>query len=193
MCGHATLACAYVIFRFYETDWDSVDFLTKSGKLTVRKEKGFYEMDFPAYKLQQVEVTDEMAQAVKVRPVEAWRGRDLVCVLEDVQQVLEASPDLAKVKSLDGLLLHLTARGTEYDCVSRSFAPKLNVAEDPVCGSGHCHIVPYWSQKLGKEKITAYQASARSGILYCRMEGDRVVLGGKAALYAISDICVEGG
>lgn len=162
MCGHATLACMYVIFRFYEADWDSVDFLTKSGKLTVRSAPG----------------GSMEGERSCLRPGGCVAGFGSVA-------------GLAKVKSLDGLLLHLTARGTEYDCVSRSFAPKLNVAEDPVCGSGHCHIVPYWRQILGKEKITAYQASARSGILYCRMEGDRVVLGGKAALYAISDICVK--
>ena len=188
LCGHATLACAYVIFRFYETDWESVRFMTKSGMLTVRKEEDFYVMDFPAYKLDKVDVTDEMVQAVGVRPVEAWMGRDLVCVLEDEQQVLEAAPDMSRVKAM-----HLTAKGKEYDCVSRSFAPKLNVAEDPVCGSGHCHIVPYWAKRFGKEKITAYQASARSGILYCRMDNNRIALGGKAALYSSSDIYVEQG
>ena len=191
LCGHATLACAYVILRFYETGWDRVSFQTKSGMLTVKKEGEFYEMDFPAYELNRVEVTNEIAQAVGIRPVEAWMGRDLVCVLEDEQHVLEASPELTRVRALDGLLMHLTAKGKAYDCISRSFAPKLNVTEDPVCGSGHCHIVPYWAKKMGKEKIKAYQASARGGILYCRTDNDRVILGGQAALYSVSDVYVE--
>lgn len=93
-----------------------------------------------------------------------------------------------QVKELEGLLLHITAKGKSVDCVSRSFAPKLSVDEDPVCGSGHCHIVPYWGKRLGKNKIIAYQASRRGGTLYCEMEGDRIKLAGKAALYSIADI-----
>lgn len=88
---------------------------------------------------------------------------------------------------LPGLLQHATARGTDYDCVSRSFAPKLSVPEDPVCGSGHCHIVPYWREKIGSS-MTAYQASSRGGVLYCRQEGDQVYMSGKAALFAVADL-----
>lgn len=115
-------------------------------------------------------------------------GRDLLCVLPTEEDVRNAEVDQEKVKKLDGLLLHITARGKKWDSVSRSFAPKLLVQEDPVCGSGHCHIVPYWSKKLGKKEILAYQASRRSGILHCRMEGSRVRLGGRAALYSIAEI-----
>lgn len=89
---------------------------------------------------------------------------------------------------MDGLLLQATAPGMDTDCVSRSFAPKLNVSEDPVCGSGHCHIVPYWSKRLGQEEIVAYQASPRGGMLYCKMNGDRVVLSGHAVLYSEGEL-----
>ena len=148
-------------------------------------------MDFPAYSLKQVPVTDEMAAAIGTRPVEAWLGRDLLCVMERAEQVRQANPDQERVRGLDGLLLHLTAAGEgAYDCVSRSFAPKCNVAEDPVCGSGHCHIVPYWSKRLGKSTITAYQASRRGGTLYCEFMGERVKLAGKAALFAEAEIFV---
>lgn len=104
------------------------------------------------------------------------------------------TPDLEKAKKLNGLLLQVTAKaqGAEYDCISRSFAPKLNVAEDPVCGSGHCHIIPYWSEKLSTNCLTAYQASPRGGFLYCRMDGDRVVMAGKAALYSQAEIHIPG-
>lgn len=132
-----------------------------------------------------------MEEAIGVRPLEAWMDRDLLCVLPEGKDVLNANPNQAKVGKLDGLLLHITAKGTDYDCVSRSFAPKLAVAEDPVCGSGHCHIIPYWAKVLGKNELVAFQASRRTGVLYCNLEGDRVKMAGKAALYSISDVFVE--
>ena len=119
-------------------------------------------------------------------------GRDLVCVLENEKQVRSAAPDEAKALKLDGMLLHLTARGTEFDCVSRSFAPKVGVAEDPVCGSGHCHIAPLWAAKLGKNDLIARQASPRGGTLYCHVQGKRVLLAGKGALYSVGDLLFNG-
>ncbi len=188
LCGHATLASAYVLFRFFEKEAKEISFQTLSGQLTIEKKGDLYEMDFPAYDLVPVEVTDEMEQAIGVRPLEAYMGRDLLCILDTEEAVRNAVPDMEKVKKLDGLLLHITAKGKTADCVSRSFAPKLDVAEDPVCGSGHCHIVPYWAGKLGKDRIVAYQASRRGGTLYCEMQGKRMKMAGKAALYAIAEI-----
>jgi len=117
------------------------------------------------------------------------------CVLENSELVEKFEPNLEKIKLLDGLLLHITAKAdenSEFDCISRSFAPKLNVAEDPVCGSGHCHLVPLWSDNLGKNEIVAFQASKRTGILYCRLdrEKNRVSLSGKAVLFAVSEIFI---
>jgi len=195
LCGHATLATAFILLRFYEKEARSVVFDTLSGALTVTKEGEMLSMDFPAYALKQVPVTDAMAEALGVRPAEAYLGRDLVCVLENESQILSLNPDMEKVKALDGLLLQVTARAggqQPYDCVSRSFAPKLNVTEDPVCGSGHCHIIPYWARALHQNELTARQASARGGILYCRMGKDRVTLAGKAALYSEGSLILEG-
>ena len=117
------------------------------------------------------------------------------CVLENSELVEKFEPNLEKIKLLDGLLLHITAKAdenSEFDCISRSFAPKLNVAEDPVCGSGHCHLIPLWSDKLGKNEIVAFQASKRTGILYCKLdrEKNRVSLSGKAVLFAVSEIFI---
>ena len=117
------------------------------------------------------------------------------CVLENSELVEKFEPNLEKIKLLDGLLLHITAKAdenSEFNCVSRSFAPKLDVAEDPVCGSGHCHLVPLWSDKLGKNEIVAFQASKRTGILYCKLdkEKNRVSLSGKAVLFAVSEIFI---
>lgn len=130
-------------------------------------------------------------QNLGVRPVEAWLARDLVCVLPDEAAVWRTHPDAAALEELDGLLQHVTAQanaGTGFDCVSRSFGPKVDVYEDPVCGSGHCAIVPIWAKKLGKADIRAFQASPRTGILQCRTEGNRVRLAGPAVLYAKAEL-----
>lgn len=188
LCGHATLAAAYILFRFYVPDASEIVFRTLSGNLTVTHRDDLLEMEFPAYNLKPVSVTDQMENALGARPSEAFMGRDLLCVFDDENIVRNMAPDLKKVKELDGLLLHVTAPGKHTDCVSRSFIPKLNVDEDPVCGSGHCHIVPYWSKKLGKNEIVAYQASKRGGTLYCRMERDKVYLAGKAVLFSEGEL-----
>lgn len=190
LCGHATLGTAYVLFRFYEQSSDRLVFSTLSGDLIVTKKGDLLEMEFPAYKLNPVPVTDEMTDALGVRPVKAFMGRDLLCVLDNAADVRELKPDLEKVKKLDGLLLQVTAPGDDTDCISRSFAPKLNVAEDPVCGSGHCHIIPYWADTTGKDDLVAYQASKRGGILYCHMEGDKIFMAGKVVLYSIGELLV---
>lgn len=193
LCGHATLAAASVIMNHYEPDLLEIRFRTMGGILAVKKteEKAgdmLYEMDFPAYSLKPAEITSEIAEAVGAEPVEVYAGRDLLCVFSDEEMVRNLKPDPERMKRLEGLLLHATAKGREYDCVSRSFAPKLGVTEDPVCGSGHCHIIPYWAEKSGKDRFIAYQASERGGTLYCRMEGGRVKLAGKAALYSVAEI-----
>ncbi|MDD6315717.1 MAG: PhzF family phenazine biosynthesis protein [Clostridia bacterium] len=190
LCGHATLACAYVLFRFYIPDAEKVVFSTLSGDLTVSKTGDLLEMEFPAYQLERVPVTDAMIDAIGAVPSEAYMGRDLLCVFDNEDTVKNLTPDMEKLLDLDGLLLQVTAHGKTTDSVSRSFAPKLKVAEDPVCGSGHCHIVPYWAEKLGKKNIIAYQASQRGGTLYCRMSGDRVFLAGKAALFSECELYI---
>lgn len=190
LCGHATLGTAFVLLNYYEKDARRVVFTTMSGDLIVTRKGELYEMEFPAYDLKKVDVTDAMEAVLGVRPTEAYLARDLLCVLDDEQAVRELRPDLEKMKEIDGLLVHVTARGSEEDCVSRSFAPKLSVAEDPVCGSGHCHIIPYWADVLGKNELTAYQASRRGGTLYCRREGDKIFMAGKAALYSVDELFV---
>ena len=117
-------------------------------------------------------------------------GADTVCVLENEEQVKSIIPNQELVRNIDGVCLHVTAKGNEYDCVTRTFAPKCNVAEDPVCGRGHCHVIPLWAEKLDKNELTAYQASARGGVLYCKFNGERTILSGKAALYSAAEIFV---
>ena len=190
LCGHATLGTAFVLLKFYEKNIKKVIFTTLSGDLIVTKNGDLLEMEFPAYDLKPVTVTDAMEEALGVRPVAAYIARDLLCVLDNEKTVRELTPDLERIKQIDGLLLHVTARGANEDCVSRSFAPKLSVSEDPVCGSGHCHIIPYWADTLGKDALVAYQASRRGGTLYCRREGDKIFMAGKAALYSIDELFI---
>ncbi len=189
LCGHATLATAYVITRFVEPDLRRVDFDTLSGRLTVEKEGDLLTMDFPAFDLKPITITPEIVKALGgVVPREAYFGSDILCVLETEAQVRQVVPDLALMQEMGGVCFHITARGGEYDCVTRSFAPKCGVAEDPVCGRAHCHVIPYWAGQTGKREFVAYQASRRGGVLYCHLEGGRTRISGKAALYAEAEV-----
>lgn len=192
LCGHATLASAYVILNFFEKESRSVQFHTMSGVLTVNRRGELYEMDFPTYELKEIPVTDDMERAFGVRPVRAVLGLDLVCVFEREEQVRAMNPDQSLLMKLKGRIQNATARGEETDCVSRSFCPKLSIAEDPVCGSAHCQIADYWSRELGKKEIRAFQASRRGGYLYCRLkEKGRIAISGEAALVAVTEILVK--
>ena len=190
LCGHATLATAYVITHFVEPELKTVAFDTLSDRLTVEKQDNLLRMDFPSFQLIPVPVTEQMIEALGVKPIGAYYGADMVCILENEEQVRNVHPNQDLIRQMDGVCFHITAQGNEYDCVTRSFAPKCNVAEDPVCGRGHCHVIPYWAEKTGKTELTAYQASARGGVLYCSYAGERTVLRGKAALFAESEIYV---
>lgn len=191
LCGHATMASSFVIFNFFEKDRSEITFSTMSGDLIIHRKGELYEMDLPAFTLKEIPVTEEMTEAIGVKPQAAYLGEDLLCVLDSEETVRNIKPDLEKVKLLDSGLLHITARGKDFDCVSRSFAPRDNVPEDPVCGRGHCHIIPYWANKLQQDELVAYQASRRGGILYCRMKKDRVILAGKAALFSIDELYID--
>lgn len=192
LCGHATLASAYVILNHVEPESSEVRFHTLSGVLTVKRKGSLYEMDFPTYDLKEIPVTDEMEQAFGVRPVRAVLGLDLVCVFETEEQVRRMEPDQAMLMKIEGRLQNATAAGKDADCVSRSFAPKVAVPEDPVCGAAHCQIADYWSKELGKSKIHAYQASKRGGHLYCEMQANgRISISGEATLVAVSEIVAE--
>ena len=163
LCGHATLATAYVLLNYYEQHVPQIVFDTLSGDLTVQRHGDLYEMDFPAYGLHEVPVTDEMEKTLGIRPLEAWMGRDLLCLLPAEDDVRAFVPDAEKTLHLPGLILHTTAQGKDADYVLRSYAPKLGIAEDPVCGSGNCHTAPFWADRLKKTGLEARQCSKRGG------------------------------
>ncbi|MGN0501150.1 MAG: PhzF family phenazine biosynthesis protein [Ruminococcus sp.] len=129
-----------------------------------------------------------MTEAIGVKPVAAYIDRDLLLVVDSEETVFNIKPNQAAMEELDGLAVAVTAKGKEYDCVSRVFAPELNIMEDPVTGSTHCMIVPYWAGQLNKNKIIAYQASERTGVLYSEVKNDRVIISGKAVLFGVSEI-----
>ncbi len=187
-CGHATLATAFVILTELEKNSPRVEFETLSGRFTVERRGKFFEMNFPAYTPKKIPVTAAMSEALGAKVLEAYLARDLLMVLESAAAVENLSPDMDKLSKLDGLIQAVTAAGENFDCVSRVFAPKIKIPEDPVTGSTHCLIAPYWSERLGKKKLIARQASARGGILHCEVSGARVKISGSAVLFAVSDL-----
>ena len=187
-CGHATLATAFVLFNFYETTAERIEFETLSGRFFVERKGKFFEMNFPAYEPKKIPVTDEMQEALGAKVLEAYLARDLLMILDSAEAVENLSPDFDKLKNLDGMIQAVTAVDKNFDCVSRVFAPKIKIAEDPVTGSTHCLIAPYWSKRLGKKKLIARQASARGGILHCEVLNERVKISGSAVLFAVADL-----
>lgn len=189
LCGHATLTSAFVILNYFEQDAKQVKFNTLSGVLTVVRKGHLYEMDFPTYELKEIPVTDTMEAAFGSRPIKAVLGLDLVCVFESDEIVRNMNPDQNLLMKIEGRIQNVTAKGSDTDCVSRSFCPKLSIPEDPVCGAAHCQIADYWSKELNKDTIIAYQASKRGGTLYCHISGNgRIQISGEAVLFAISEI-----
>jgi len=189
LCGHATLASSSVILNYYEKDAESVSFQTQAGVLTIRRKGDLFEMTFPKLEMNKIEPTSEIISALNgITPIEVYSGLDMMCVLEREDEVMDFIPDQNKIALLKGRLLHITAKGKDYDCSSRSFGPKYGIPEDPVCGSAHCMIAPYWAETLSKDKIIAFQGSKRTGVLYCTINKDNVLISGKTALFAISEI-----
>lgn len=187
-CGHATLATAFVLFNFYENEAAELEFAGQIGEFTVQRSGELIRMNFPAYDIEHIEITDMMIEALGTIPLAAYKGRDILFVIRDEDEVRNLQPDMELISKLDGACIAVTAKGTEYDCVSRVFAPKFGITEDPVTGSTHCMIAPYWCKRLNKTNITAFQASSRTGILYCESVGDEIIVSGKAVLFSINDI-----
>lgn len=183
LCGHATLASAYVIFRFLEPQLKEVEFETVSGILKVVKKGQLYEMTFPGRMPEKIEVTKEIKELLGTEPTEVYSERDLYIVMRSEQEVKDFIPNYDKMLKLQQWLgIVITAPGINADFVSRYFCPELR-AEDPVTGSSHSSLVPLWSQKTGKMQFRAEQLSERGGILYCENESDTVKIAGKAVLY----------
>lgn len=192
LCGHATLASAYVVFEYLQPTWERVNFYTTSGQLAVDKtDKGLLSMDFPTTEGVHIDVLPIVEQALGVTPQDVRLSRDLLVVLESEQQVMELQPDFEKIKQIpDALGVIVTAAGQQTDFVSRFFAPLAGVPEDPVTGSAHCTLIPYWAKRLGKNSLHARQGLLRGGELFCEYQGKRVLISGFAALYLAGQISI---
>jgi predicted PhzF superfamily epimerase YddE/YHI9 len=184
LCGHATLAAAFVIFTELAHPGASVRFRTTSGVLGASFENGVVMMDFPARPGQPCAGPAGLIGGLGHIPREVRKSRDFLAVLGSEEEIRALTPDLSQLATLDCLGIIATARGSDVDFVSRFFAPRVGVPEDPVTGSAHCTLIPYWAEKLGKTKMVARQLSRRGGTIHCELRGERVGIGGRAVLYS---------
>jgi PhzF family phenazine biosynthesis protein len=184
LCGHATLAAAYVLFNELDYAHNEIRFQSKSGELSVLKENDILVLNFPSETINNLSLSIISEKALSAKPLYAGRGRVFILIeVATEKEVVEAKPDLIPINALDAAGVIITAKGESVDFVSRVFAPQSGINEDPVTGSAHCLLIPYWAQKLNKETLVAKQVSKRGGLLYCTLSGDRVMIGGRAELY----------
>ncbi len=185
LCGHATLASAYIIKKFLEPQLKTIHFSTqKAGNLKVGVGEGTLTLDFPARMPLPAAIPTQLLQSLNLREALAvLKFRDYFVVLPDEASVIGVQPDYGLMKQLDGVGVIVTAKGQTADVVSRCFYPGAGIAEDPVTGSAHCAIVPYWAEKLNMQKLHCKQLSQRGGDLKCELKGDRVLMEGSCVLY----------
>ncbi len=183
LCGHATLASAYVIFRYLEPALSRAEFDTRSGVLAVEKQGDLLAMDFPSRPADPCPLPEALAAGLGVAPPAVFRSRDYLAILDSEEAVRRLRPRMDELVKLDCTGIIATAPGRKSDFVSRFFAPRVGVPEDPVTGSSHCTLIPYWSERLGKKDLHSIQVSPRGGELFCTDLGDRVRIAGRAVTY----------
>ena len=193
LCGHATLASAAVLFNFANYKGDKITFFSpRSGILTVTRDGNMLTLDFPADKFDRVELSPQLIACFNSQPLEAYKGKtDYMLVFSSEEEIRKIVPHLLAISKLKVRGIIITAAGIEVDFVSRFFAPQSGINEDPVTGSAHTTLTPYWAQKTGKSELTAIQLSARKGFLRCAYHGDRVKISGQAKTYLQGEITLE--
>jgi PhzF family phenazine biosynthesis protein len=190
LCGHATLAAAFVLFYREDHQGDSIGFCSRrSGKLKVTKREDLLTLNFPTDTIEQVALSPDLLAPFPVRPLAAYRGKtDFMLVFQRESDVETMQPNLTDIARLNARGVIITAKGQKTDFVSRFFAPQSGINEDPVTGSAHTTLIPYWSKQLGKNNLTAMQLSERTGFLHCQHMGNRVEIGGYGRLYMEGEI-----
>jgi PhzF family phenazine biosynthesis protein len=193
LCGHATLATAFVLFNYEDHEGNKIVFNSRqSGQLIVTKEGEFLTLNFPADTLEEVEISQELTDCFDIKPIKAFKGAtDYMLVFENKSQIRTIQPNLNEISKLNCRGVIVTAKGDHVDFVSRFFAPQSGINEDPVTGSAHTTLIPYWAKKYGKNHLTAIQLSKRTGNLKCRYLNNRVEISGQAKLYLIGDLFVD--
>ena len=183
LCGHATVASAEVLFNELNQPGNTIRFQTRSGPVTTTRRGALIELDFPSRPPAACPMDDLLVRALGRAPREVLKARDYVAVYDSQAQVAALTPDFALLERLDCLGIIVTARGEDCDFVSRFFAPRAGIPEDPVTGSSHCSLIPFWAGRLGKNDLLARQISRRGGELHCRLLGDRVAIGGRSVIF----------
>lgn len=191
LCGHATLASGFVIFNYLDPTINRVIFHSRSGPLSVVREEELLSMDFPSQPPQSCSPPRELLDGLGGEPLEALCSEDYFVVFTSERDIRGLNPDMGTLKRLDLRGVIVTAPGDEVDFVSRFFAPKFGIDEDPVTGSAQCALTPYWSQRLGKNDLHAHQVSKRGGELFCTDRGDRVSISGRAVRYMEGSITID--
>ena len=193
LCGHATLATAFVLFNHENFNGNVLQFHTrKSGILTVSNNDGWLTLNFPSDSIKQIDLSDEINACFDIQPTKVFEGRtDYMVVFNQEDEVRDVIPSIEKIIKLKARGVIVTAQGKEVDFVSRFFGPQVGVNEDPVTGSAHTTLTPYWAKELGKKEMTALQLSAREGFLKCKYLGERVEISGQAKLYMIGEIFID--
>jgi PhzF family phenazine biosynthesis protein len=189
LCGHATLASAWLLFNKLGNKNEKIVFHSKSGPLTVSRKDEMILMDFPSWKPERIsEYPEELLQSLdNVTIAGVYKNRDFLVELENEEAVRNCNPDFTLMKKT-GQMVIITAPGKNVDFVSRFFAPAAGIDEDPVTGSAHSQLIPFWSEKLGKDKMQAKQLSKRGGDVYCELKGERVIMGGKCVFYLEGEV-----
>ena len=189
LCGHATLASAFVYFNYIDNAATSIEFESASGILKVNKRSNIYELDFPKDNFQQIDAIKSIEIATGVKPLETYIGDiNMFAVFDSGADISDIQPNFDEIKNLDGQGLIISSTDDEFDFVSRYFCPKYGINEDPVTGSAHTTLIPYWAEKLGKDKLHAKQVSQRGGELFCENLDNRVLIGGEAKIYMRGEI-----
>ena len=191
LCGHATLASAYVLFNVLDYPEQAIRFNSKSGILVVTRDEDWLILDFPKQPPVSCPTPKEISAAFNIEPIECLKSEDLIAVFENEDDIESAKPDFEQLKKLDARGVVITAKSTRYDFVARFFAPKHGIPEDPVTGSAYTQLAPYWASKLGARKFSVKQMSPRGGELTCEIVGDRVLISGKATKYMEGKITIE--
>ncbi len=190
LCGHATLASAYVLFELLGYAKSEILFETRSGDLIVRRDGNRFSMDFPAQPPVPCAAPAALVEGLGRQPLEVLKAQDYIAVFESEEDIRACKPDLAKLAELDLRGVCITARGRDADFVSRFFGPKFGIPEDPVTGSAHCALAPYWHAQLGKSKFFARQLSQRGGEVGCAVSGSRVIITGSAVRFMAGEIFI---
>jgi PhzF family phenazine biosynthesis protein len=183
LCGHATLASAFVLLTYLDPTMTNVSFQSRSGLLTVSKKGDLLSMDFPSQPPVPCRGPAKLIEALGKKPSKVLRSQDYFVLFPSEEDVRTLDPDMLLLKKIGLRGVTVTAKGKNVDFVSRFFAPKYGVNEDPVTGSAHCALIPFWAKKLGKKDLLAHQVSKRGGELFCRDQGDRVIISGRAVAY----------